>query len=158
MNRWLADPTACSLSTGNTTLTYFTWKLDQYLTYRQHLVSIRAKMYARNNTLRLLATQHGVLVLPHYASVPWHWYTAQSSTHAEKLDVALNETLQIIIGCLHPTPIELSGIAHSLLRWEHQICSLVSKASLTCLSNLIFWDNNARGHPFSRHAAELQVS
>jgi len=50
------------------------------------------------------------------------------STHTKKLDVALNDTMRIISGCLKPTRRELlpvlSGIPPAHLRREHSTLKL----------------------------------
>lgn len=86
--------------------------LDRSLTYREHCINTKAKVNTRNNLLKkLVHTNWGAeptvlrttaLALCHsaaeYACPVW-----MSSTHAKKVDVAVNETCRIITGCLKPT-------------------------------------------------------
>ena len=126
----------------NATPTYLGVKLDRQLTYKEHLKSIRAKVSSRNNLLRRLAgskwgacattLRTSALALVYsaaeYASPAWC-----RSSHAKKLDTALNDTMRLITGCLRPTPTAflpvLSGIAPAPLRRELHTHRLVTKAS-----------------------------
>ena len=121
--------------------TYLGVKLDRQLTYRHHLEALRAKVSARNNLLRRLAgtswgaststLRTGALALV-YSSAE---YAAQAwcrSTHTNKLDHALNDTMRLITGCLRPTPTDLlpvlAGIAPPRLRREHLTDKLTTKS------------------------------
>lgn len=105
--------------------------LDRTLTYKQHCQNTRMKVEARNNILRkitgskwgsqpptlrttALATCYSAA---EYASPVWY-----KSTHAVKVDKALNETCRLITGCLRPTPLvklyHLAGIAPPDIRRE----------------------------------------
>ena len=126
----------------NATPTYLGVKLDRQLTYKEHLKSITAKVSSRNNLLRRLAgsmwgasattLRTSALALVYsaaeYASPAWC-----RSSHAKKLDTALNDTMRLITGCLRPTPTAflsvLSGIAPAPLRRELHTHRLVTKAS-----------------------------
>ena len=93
------------------------------------------------------------------------------SSHTNKLDTTLNDTLRIITGCLKPTPTEflpvLSGIVPASLCREHYTHRLVSK-TLQDPHHLLH--NNVSGstdlgrqrlpsrRPFSRHSASLSGS
>ena len=105
--------TMAHLSLIMPTPTYLGVKLDRQLTYKEHLKSIRAKVSSRNNLLRRLAgskwgacattLRTSALALVYsaaeYASPAWC-----RSSHAKKLDTALNDTMRLITGCLRPTP------------------------------------------------------
>ena len=93
-------------------LVYLGVTLDRSLTYKKHLESLQSKVNARNGLLRCLAgsswgaytstLRRGALALVYsaaeYASPAWC-----RSTHSRKLDVALNDTMRIITGCMRPT-------------------------------------------------------
>ena len=93
------------------------------------------------------------------------------SAHASKVDVALNDTMRIITGCLRPTPADLppvlSGIAPARLRRVNLTSRLVQKAELDVglpLNQLVL-ESQRLGcqrlpsrHPFSRHAATFHSS
>ena len=155
-------------------------KLDRQLTYKEHLKSIRAKVSSRNNLLRRLAgskwgacattLRTSALALVYsaaeYASPAWC-----RSSHAKKLDTALNDTMRLITGCLRPTPTAflpvLSGIAPAPLRRELHTHRLVTKASSNPNNLLhdIVEGSVSLGqqrlksrHPFSHHAAKLRGS
>ena len=98
-----------------------------------------------------------------YASPAWC-----RSTHTRKLDVALNDTLRILTGCIRPTettflPV-LAGITPPDIRREARVAKLtviaknnsdhllhhkITAADAACPQILI------SRHPFSRHAARL---
>ncbi|KAJ8367020.1 hypothetical protein AAFF_G00333780 [Aldrovandia affinis] len=103
--------------------------LDRCLTFKTHITKTKAKVSTRNNILRkptntrwgacpktLCAT---ALVLcfstAEYACPAW-----ERSTHAKKLDPALNESCRCITGCLKPTNTNnlyiLAGIAPPNIR------------------------------------------
>ena len=164
----------------NATPTYLGVKLDRQLTYKEHLKSIRAKVSSRNNLLRRLAgskwgacattLRTSALALVYsaaeYASPAWC-----RSSHAKKLDTALNDTMRLITGCLRPTPTAflpvLSGIAPAPLRRELHTHRLVTKASSNPNNLLhdIVEGSVSLGQqrlksrrPFSHHAAKLRGS
>ena len=106
--------------------------LDRSLTYKKHIESLQSKVNARNGLLRCLAgsswgaytstLRTGALALVYsaaeYASPAWC-----RSTHTRKLDVALNDTMRIITGCMRPTettflPV-LAGITPPDIRLRH---------------------------------------
>ena len=86
--------------------------LDRSLTYKKQLESLQSKVNARNGLRRCLAgsswgaytstLRTGALALVYsaaeYASPAWC-----RSTHTRKLDVALDDTMRIITGCMRPT-------------------------------------------------------
>ncbi|KAJ8402916.1 hypothetical protein AAFF_G00362300 [Aldrovandia affinis] len=98
--------------------------LDRCLTFKTHITKTKAKVSTRNNILRKLTnTRWGAcpktlrataLALcfstAEYACPAW-----ERSTHAKKLDPALNESCRYITGCLKPTNTNnlyiLAGIA-----------------------------------------------
>ena len=84
--------------------TYLGVKLD-----RQHLEGLRSKVSARNSLIRCLAgTSWGAKTLTLHISALAVAYSAAEyavpawcqSKHTRKLDVALNDTMRIITGCL----------------------------------------------------------
>jgi len=110
--------------------------LDRQLTFRQRLEGLCGKVRTRNYLLRLLAGSTWgahtsvlrtsalglVYSAAEYAAPAWC-----RSTHTKKLDVALNDTLRIISGCLNPTRKELLpvllGIPPAYLRRKHSLSS-----------------------------------
>ena len=151
--------------------------LDRSLTYKKHLESLQSKVNARNGLLRCLAgsswgaytstLRTGALALVYsaaeYASPAWC-----RSTHTRKLDVALNDTMRIITGCMRPRettfPPVLAGITPPDIRREacvaritataknnsdHLLHHKVTAVDAACLQRLV------SRRPFSRHAARL---
>ena len=120
--------------------TYLGVKLDKQLTYRQHLEGLRSKVSTRNSLIRCLAvtswgTKTSTLRMSalavaqsaaEYAAPAWC-----RSKHTRKLDVALNDTMRIITGCLQPTPTEclpvLAGIPPPSLRRVELTSKFVNK-------------------------------
>ena len=93
------------------------------------------------------------------------------SAHMKRLDTALNNTLRIITGCLHPTPTAilppLAGIAPAKLQREEIVDRLARQA--LSISNHLLSCNIPHIHqfshqclvswkPFPRHAANLIAS
>jgi len=109
--------------------TYLGVKLDRQLTFQQHLSALSAKIASRNCLIRRLAgckwganaitlrTSALALVFSTAEYVAPVW---SSSHHSSKVDVAINETLRIVTGCLRPTKVDLlpvlSGIMPADLR------------------------------------------
>lgn len=105
--------------------------LDRALTYQKHCSNTKQKVAARNNIIRkITGTTWGAhpntvrtssialcYSAAEYASPVWY-----KSSHARKVDVALNDTCRIITGCLKPTPLDklysLAGIAPPDIRRE----------------------------------------
>ncbi|KAI5732047.1 hypothetical protein M8J77_020382 [Diaphorina citri] len=103
--------------------------LDRSLTFKDHCTNTRAKISSRNNILRKLTSRRwgsnpetlrisalGLCVsTSEYASPVWG-----ASSHAKQVDVALNDTMRIITGCLKATPVQklypLTGIAPPHIR------------------------------------------
>ena len=93
--------------------TYLGVKLDIALTYRHHLEVLRKKLSTRVALLRRLAGSAwgaGTKTL-RTAPLSLIYSTAEycapvwcRSTHTRLIDSVLNDTLRIVIGCLHPTP------------------------------------------------------
>ena len=93
------------------TPTYFGVKLDISLTFRHHLVVLRKKLSSRVTLLRQLvdsgwsanAKTLRILSLvystPEYCAPVWC-----RSAHTHFIDSVLNDALQIVTGCLRPTP------------------------------------------------------
>jgi len=159
------------------TPTYLGVILDRQPTFKQHLEGLSGKVRARNCLLRLLAgsawganasvLRTSALALVYsaaeYASPAWF-----RRTHTKKLDVALNDKLLIISGCLKPTrrvclPV-LSGIPPAHLRMEHSTFKLALQAQLNTNHPLHVLVHSAqflgtqRLHSrrlFRRHAAAL---
>ena len=115
--------------------------LDRSLTYKKHLESLQSKVNARNGLLRCLAgsswgaytstLRTGALALVYsaaqYASPAWC-----RSTHTRNLDVALNDTMRIITGCMGPTettflPV-LAGITPPDIRREACVTRITATA------------------------------
>ena len=164
----------------NPTPTYLGLKMDRQLTFNQHIDSLCGKVASRNNLLRRLAgssweahtstLRTGALALVYSAAE----YAAPSwcrSTHVEKLDVTLNDTMKIVNGCLRPTPVKhlpvLSGIVPPALRREHHTSTLVKKAVLDTAhllhARIATAQNLGRQRlrscqPFSRQAKSLATS
>ena len=103
--------------------------LDRCLNFKTHIQNTKAKVNARNNIVsKLTNTRWGAspqtlrstaLALCYstaeYASPVW-----ERSTHAKKLDPALNASCRLITGCLRPTNTDslyiLAGIAPPAIR------------------------------------------
>lgn len=93
---------------------YLGVKLDRTLSFNQHCSDTKKKVIARNNIIRKLAhstwgahphtLRTSALALSisaaEYAAPVW-----RNSTHAKQVDVAVNDTLRVITGCLRPTPV-----------------------------------------------------
>ena len=120
--------------------TYLEVKLDRKLTCRQHLKGLRSKVSARNNLIRCLAgTSWGAKTSTLRISALAVAYSATEyaapawcrSKHTRKMDVALNDTIRIITGCLQPTPTEcipvLAGIPPPSLCREALTSKFVNK-------------------------------
>ena len=162
---------------NNNNPVYLGVTLDRSPTYKRHLESLQSKVNARNGLLRCLAgsswgahtstLRTGALALVYsaaeYASPVWC-----RSTHTKKLDVALNDSMRIISGCMRPTettflPV-LAGITPPDIRREARVAKLtataknnpehllyhkVIAADAACPQRLV------SRHPFSRHAVRL---
>ena len=162
---------------NNNNPVYLGVTLDRSLTYKKHLKSLQSKVNARNGLLRCLAgsswgaytstLRTGALALVYsaaeYASPAWC-----SSTHTRKLDVALNDTMRIITGCMRLTettflPV-LAGITPPDIRRDARVAEIaataknnsdhllhhkVTAADAACPQRLV------SRRPFSRHAARL---
>ena len=120
---------------------YLGVRLDRTLTFKQHLEDVRAKTISRVALIRRLAgttwgataktlrvsTQALVFSAAEYCAPVW-----SRSPHTKKVDVAINNALRIITGCLKPTPIVLlpvlAGIAPAGLRREAATLALARKA------------------------------
>jgi len=115
--------------------------LDRSLTYRRQLQSLRKKLTSRVALLgRLVGSGWGTgatilqmvtLALVHstaeFCAPVWC-----RSAHTRLIDPAINGTLRIVAGCLHPTPADnlptLAGIQPSELRRQETTLSLARRA------------------------------
>ena len=126
------------------TPTYLGVTLDRQLTFRQHLDGLCGKVRALNCLLRLLAGStwgaHASVLRTSalglvYSAVEYAAPAWCHSTHTKKLDVALNDAMRIISGCLKPTCRELlpvlSGIPPAHLCREIPLSSWRSRHSWT---------------------------
>ncbi|KAL7866903.1 hypothetical protein AOLI_G00147170 [Acnodon oligacanthus] len=81
-------------------------RLDRTLSYKQHINEVKAK--------------------PNTVPLPG------AGPHVTKVDTAINSVLQIVTGCLKPTPASylpvLAGIAPANLRWDAATLTLARKA------------------------------
>ena len=120
---------------------YLGVRLDRALTFKQHLEEVTAKVTSRVSLIRRLAgtswgasanvlrisTQALVFSVAEYCAPAWC-----RSPHARKVDVAINNALRTITGCLKPTPVfylpALAGIAPAGLRREAATLVLARKA------------------------------
>ena len=120
---------------------YLGVRLDRTLSFRQHLEEVKAKVTSRVALIRRLAgttwgasakilrisTQALVFSAAEYCAPVWC-----RSPHASKVDVAINNALRIVSGCLKPTPVSLlpvlAGIAPPGLRREAATLALAKKA------------------------------
>ena len=124
---------------NNNNPVYLGVTLDRSLTYRKHVESLRSKVNARNGLLRCLAgsswgaytstLRTGALALVYSAAAS---PAECRSTHTRKLDVALNDTMRIITGCMRPTettflPV-LAGIMPPDIRREARVAKLTVTA------------------------------
>ena len=125
------------------TPTYLGVKLDRSLTFRQHLVALRKKLFSRVTLLRRLvgsgwgagtetlriATLSLVYSAAEYCAPVWC-----RSAHTRLIDSVLNDALRIVTGCLRPTPTDhlpvLSGIQPAELHRMGATLSLAHRGSL----------------------------
>ena len=103
--------------------------LDRCLSFKTHIEKTKAKVCTRNNIVsKLTGTRWGAspctlrstaLALC-YSAAEYACPVWERSTHAKKIDPALNATCRLITGCLRPTPVDslyiLSGIAPPEIR------------------------------------------
>lgn len=105
--------------------------LDRTLSFKQHCLNTKVKVCSRNNIIRKLTSytwgaqpstlRTSTLALSisatEYAAPIWN-----ASVHARQVDIAVNETMRIVTGCLRPTPTEkiypLAGVAPPRIRRE----------------------------------------
>lgn len=103
--------------------------LDRTLTFKAHCIATRGKVSARNNIIRKLTSRcwganpnvlrTSALALSvsaaEYAAPVWN-----ASSHAKKVDIAVNDMARIVTGCLKPTPVHklypIIGIAPPSIR------------------------------------------
>lgn len=108
---------------------YLGVKLDRTLSFKQHCADTRKKVSTRNNIIRkLTGTSWGAdpsvlrtsslalsISAAEYAAPVW-----KNSVHAKQVDVAVNESVRIITGCMKPTPLDkiysIAGIAPPKIR------------------------------------------
>ena len=105
--------------------------LHRSLTFEEHVNKTRAKVSIRNNisrkltaskwgaTLRVLRTSALALF---YSAAEYACPVWERSAHAKRLDLVLNESCRLIIGCLKPINVDnlhlLAGIASPEIRRE----------------------------------------
>ncbi|CAG7727135.1 unnamed protein product [Allacma fusca] len=98
--------------------------LDRTLTYKRHCENTKMKVEARNNLLRkLVSTRWGAkpktlrttAMALCYSTAEYGCAAWGRSAHVKKIDVALNNTMRIVSGCLRPTSVKhlprICGIA-----------------------------------------------
>ena len=98
--------------------------LDRCLTFKSHILKTKAKVGSRNNILRKLTntrwgacpkTLRSTALALSFSTAEYACPVWERSTHAKKLDPALNESCRCITGCLKSTNIDnlyiLAGIA-----------------------------------------------
>ena len=121
--------------------TYLVVTLNRSLTCCKHLWKTAAKVIARCNLLKTLATINwGVdfntlrtsAVSPCYSVAEYCSPVWSGSVHCIKLDVSLNECMGLISGCIKSTPTEIlpifSGIETSDLRRDKQLLNLYNRS------------------------------
>ena len=93
------------------TPTYFGVKLDISLTFRHHLVVLRKKLSSRVTLLRQLVDSGWSANAKTLRILSLVYSTAEycapvwcRSAHTHFIDSVLNDALQIVTGCLRPTP------------------------------------------------------
>ncbi|KAI5727952.1 hypothetical protein M8J77_009167 [Diaphorina citri] len=109
--------------------TYLGVTLDRTLSYKEHCQQTKLKVKARNNIVRkLTGTSWGAnphvlrtsamalcMSTAEYAAPVW-----KNSAHSKQVDVAFNDTIRIVTGCLKPTPVQkiypIVGIAPPKIR------------------------------------------
>lgn len=83
--------------------------LDRSLTYKAQCKSLKMKVAARNNIIRKLVSSkwgarpevlRGSALLLCFSAAEYGCSSWGRSTHANKVDIALNKTCRIITGCL----------------------------------------------------------
>jgi len=104
---------------------------DPQLTFRQHLEGLCGKVRARNCLLRLLADSTTSVLRTSalelvYSATEYAAPASCRSTQTKKLDVALNDTLRIISGCLKPTRRKLLPV----LTGRHGVIVIVNRNRL----------------------------
>ena len=133
--------------------------LDRSLTYKQHLQQVRAKVEARNCLIhRLCGTSWGAsFPVLRTATLALAYSTAEycapiwcKSTHTTKLDIALNNSMRMVSGCIRSTPTSylpiLSGIPPPAIRREAACLSLAQRAQRRA-SHLLHHDINSNDPP-----------
>ena len=93
--------------------TYLGVTLDRTLSFKQHALTIKAKVNTRNNLLRKLtnsrwgahpATVRTTALALCFSTAEYACSSWDRSRHAGHVDIALNDTCRIITGCLKATP------------------------------------------------------
>lgn len=108
---------------------YLGVKLNRTLSFKEHCLATKKKVIARNNIIRrLTGTTWGAqahvlrtsaialsLSAAEYSSTVW-----KNSSHSHHVDVAINDAVRSVTGCLKPTPVEkvykIAGIAPPVIR------------------------------------------
>ena len=125
------------------TPSYLGIKLDRSLTFCHHLVALHKKLSSHITLLRQLVgsgwgagakTLHIATLSLVYSAAEYCAPVWCCSAHTRLIDSVLNNTLCIVIGCLHPTPMDhlpvLSGIQPAELRRMGVTLSLAYRGSL----------------------------
>ena len=153
--------------------TYFGVTRDWSLTYRKHLQKTTAKVTARCNLFKTLATVNWgadfntlrtfavslCYSVAEYCSPVW-----SGSVHFTQLGVSLNECMRLISGCIKSTPTEilpiLSGIEPSDLRREKQLLNLYNRSKAPShLIHVIFSPDYQYNHCLkSRNPVSIRTS
>ena len=127
-NIWMSHGTASHFNTATTPI-YLGVTIDRTLTYESHILKTRAKVSLRNTIIRKLthskwganpSTVRTTALALSFSVADYACPVWERSTHAAKLDPALNDCCRIITGCLRQTPKEhlytLAGIAPPNIR------------------------------------------
>ncbi|KAI5742625.1 hypothetical protein M8J77_009365 [Diaphorina citri] len=117
---------------------YLGVQLDRTLSFKQHCINTKKKVFTRNNIIRKLthskwgaqpltlrtSTMALCLSAAEYAAPVW-----RNSSHSSHVDVSINEAMRIVTGCLKPTPTEklypIAGIAPPQIR--RQVAAEIEK-------------------------------
>ena len=123
--------------------TYYGVKLDRFLIFCHHLVTLRKKLSSRVTLLRRFVgsgwgagakTLRIATLSLVYSTAEYYVPVWCRSAHTRLIDSVLNDALRIVTGCLRPTPTDylpvLSGIQPAELRRMGATLSLAHRGSL----------------------------